>query len=282
VTINRKQYNIGLCPSPGKQNGKEFRTPIAMLQSYDADENRLTITIYMIREGMNPPDKIYDLKLCPKGEVCGCYYAVDVGWEINETLCSCDAFWTWPEEAGCLLKSGSLTGEKSGLHFTEELAEDPDREIYSINDIRNPECPGCGMSNQDRDTTIETPIPGEDFTLSGCIDEETCIALYGAAGCHPIGTSRFETVGFMGGPIASIVDSGTQLYEVTVGDQNILAHVCDRTEYAVGDWVALAKIGTEFPLDEFDHKVAVTNSNVPTIEDEDYQYIILPYTFQGL
>lgn len=399
MSIARKQYNLGLCPSPGKQKGKEYRTPVAISQSYDEETNRLTVTIYMIREGMNPPDKIYDLYLCPEGQQCGCRYPADVGWEINETLCTADIYWTWPEDAGCLLKSGALAGSKSGTHYTEELSEDPDWDIYPIGDIRNPECPGCGMSGADRETTAETPVPGEQFSLSGCIDEEACLGLYGVGGCHPIGSERFQTVGFMGGKVSVVSDTysdmsiwvqnildansaknfvkrilypdaypilwlseeeyathlmawsdygggyvvyptvvcndlknctelvrlndeaafqfaltngeyiyfvsaqdadrfstsykvvwlasewfdeGGNFYEdaylVDIGGESIPCWSTDKTPYGVGDWVALAKVGTEFPLDEFDHRVAVTNSNVPTVDE----YIILPFAFQGL
>lgn len=398
MTVARRYYELGICPSPGKQEGKDGRTPVALSQEYDEETNRLTVNVYMLRRGWNPPDKIYDMYLCQQMRQCGCSYNASVGWEINETLCTADVYWTWPSEAGCMLKSGSLAGSVSGSHYTEALAEAPGNAIYSVGDIRNPECPGCGMSNVDRETEIENPVPGEAITLSGCIDEESCLSLYGAGGCHPIGHERFETVGFMGGRVAvtsdtysttstwiqSILDAnaeknfvqrilypdsyptyqineeeyGTHLmmyssysgvyvvyptlvcndfnnctelillseeeafnfalrqgeyisftneddaelfstsykvvwlasewfdedgnffpdaYLVDIDGEPVPCWSTDPTGYEVGDWVALAKVGTEFPLDDFDNRVAVTNNNVPTVEE----YIIIPFQFAG-
>jgi hypothetical protein len=146
------------------------------------------------------------LSLCPEGQQCGCRYPADLGWQINSD-CSAKLSWRWPEAAGCLLKSGALVGSKSGALYTEQLYQDPGLEIYPVGDIRNPECPGCGVAGADRDSTVETPVPGELFSLSACIDEETCISLWGDGGCHPIGSELFQTVGFMGGVIAVISES---------------------------------------------------------------------------
>jgi hypothetical protein len=278
MTISRKQYNLDLCPSPGKQKGMEYRTPVGMSQEYDAETNRITVTIYMLPEGMNPPDKIIDLSLCPEGQQCGCRYPTEIGWQINDD-CSAKLYWTWPEAAKCLLKSGYLIGGKSGAIYLEELYQDPGNEIYPVGDIRNPDCPGCGMAGVDREATEDYPVPGELFSLSACIDEETCLSLWGAGGCHPIGSELFQTVGFMGGLIYDIFDEDARVYEVLVDGVLTGAQGTDLTKYTIGQWVALAKIGTEFPLDEWDERVPVTNQNVPTVGME--EYLIIPYQFAG-
>lgn len=278
MTIKRKQYDLELCPSPGKQKGRGYRYPVGMTQSYDRETNRITVTIYMMPEGMTVPDLIYDLYLCPEGQQCGCRYLADIGWQINDD-CSAELYWTWPAEAGCLLKSGTLTGSKSGLEYAEQLYQDPDGEIYPVGDIRNPDCPGCGMSDADREATEDTPVPGELFSLSACIDEETCLLLWGTGGCHAIGSIYYETVGFTGGLIHDAFDEDARVYEVWVGGVLTGAVGTDRTKYNPGDWVALAKLDTDFPVDEFGERVTVTNNNVPTVGIE--EYVIVPYQFVG-
>lgn len=143
-------------------------------------------------------------------------------------------------------------------------------------------------------------MPGELFTLNGNIDEETCNELYGQGEHHPLGSETFQTVGFMGGQVSAAgdywrfqvggvyyyseeqVEGGTLVAMYTVatefGDAFIPA--CDKTEYTVGEWVALAKIGTEFPTEEpYGQRATVTDGNVPTVDLE--EYVIVPYEFAG-
>lgn len=280
MAIRTRYFDIGICPSPGKQKGRDSRTPVAMSQSYDEETNTITVTVYLLREGMNPPDKVYDLYLCQQGQICGCHYSADIGWVAND---SGDAAfsWQWPESASCLLKLGYITGGKSGLIYTEELSGDPNEIIYPDDDIRNPECPGCGMAGEDRASIWNVPVPGERFSLSGCFDEETCIALYGANGCFPIGGVWYETTGFCGGEITEILDENARQYRVSVKGEFGTAYGTDQTLYQVGDWVALAKPGCEFPDPPYlgAPTPAVTNNNVCTLEAN--EYVIIPYAFEG-
>lgn len=279
MTLDRYQIRIGLCPDTGKTPAKEWSTPVAMQTSYDAEANRLTVTMRLLKLGRIKPDRILTMRLCPQGEQCGCRFPANVGWQINDD-CSAKLYWTWPESAKCLLKSGTLIGSQSGLVYTEQLYQDPDWAIYPVGDIRNPPCPGCGMAGADRESVEDTPVPGELFSLSGCFDEETCLSLWGTGGCHPIGSVYFQTVGFMGGIVHDIFDEAGRIYEVWVGGVLTGAMGCDMTEYQIGDYVALAKIGTEFPTEEpYDQRVPVTNVNVPTVGIE--EYMIIPYQFAG-
>lgn len=277
--VQRQRYEIGLCPSPGKRKGKEFRTPVAKEENYDEATNRLTVTIYLLKQGRIAPNRIYTFFLCPQGHVCGCDYSADLGWEILED-CAAKLFWQWPVDAGCLLKQGSLAGSKSGIVEFEELAVDPDEPIYPVGDSRNPDCPGCGMAGADREAIKDNPVPGELFSLTGCFDEEACLETYGAGGCRPIGSKLFQTVGFMGGIIHDVFDEDARIYEVMVGGVLTGAKGTDLTKYTIGQWVALAKIGTDFPLDEWGQRTPVTNENVPTVGVE--EYIIVPYAFLGV
>ena len=95
----RHAIEIGLCPSPGRQAGMEWRTPVAMEQSYDEETNRLTVTMYLLKAGRIKPDRILTAYLCPLGHACGCSYEADVGWEIQSD-CAAKLFWTWPADAG--------------------------------------------------------------------------------------------------------------------------------------------------------------------------------------
>ena len=136
------------------------------------------------------------------------------------------------------------------------------------------------MSGASRETIAETPVPGERFTVNACIDDESCIALYGEGGYQPIASELFQTVGFMGGEITDVIDEDARLYQVEVDGETTGAVGCDLTKHAIGDWVALAKIGTEFPVDEYTEDVVpVTNNNVPTVGIE--EYAIIPYLFEG-
>jgi hypothetical protein len=276
--VGRETIEIGLCPSPGRRKGKEFRTPVAKEESYDEATNRLTVTIYLLKQGRIAPNRIYTFFLCPGGHICGCDYSADVGWEILDN-CGASIFWKWPAAAGCLLKQGSLTGLKSGVLFTEQLSVDPGDVIYPVGDSRNPDCPGCGMSGHDRVIAADTPVPGESFPLAGCFDEETCLETYGAGGCKPIGQKLFQTVGFMGGLIHDVFDEEARVYEVMV--DGILTGVkgTDLTKYTIGQWVALAKVNTEFPLDDWGQRAPVTDQNVPSVGVE--EYIIVPFVFAG-
>lgn len=278
MAINRKQYELGLCPSPGRQNGKEYRTPVAISQSYDAETNRITVTIYMLREGMTPPDKIYDLYLCQEGQQCGCRYESTVGWRILES-CAAVIDWQWPSDAGCLLKSGYLSGSKTGIIYAQQLYEDPGWQIYPVGDIRNPECPGCGMAGDNAQGVADKPVPGERFTVFACIDEEACLSTWGEGGCHPIGADLFQTVGFMGGQIHDVFDEEARIYEVMVDGVLTGAQGTDLTTYNIGDWVALAKVHTEYPTDDEGERATVTNENVPMVGIE--EYMIIPFAFEG-
>ncbi len=165
----------------------------------------------------------------------------------------------------------------SGTVHVEELAIDPATVIYPVGDARNPACPGCGMAGAGREAVEDYPVPGERFTLVACIDEEACIETYGPGGCRAIGSELFQTVGFMGGVIHDVFDEEARIYEVMVDGELVGAQACDGTEYQIGQYVALAKIGTEFPVDEWENRVAVTNANVPPVAE----YNIVPYTFAG-
>ena len=70
-----------------------------METSYDEGENRLTVTMYMLRTGGTRPDRILTIYLCPTGRVCGCSFEAEVGWAINEN-CGTEISWSWPAEAG--------------------------------------------------------------------------------------------------------------------------------------------------------------------------------------
>ncbi len=95
----RDVYEIGLCPTPGKRKGKSWRTPVAMSESYDETNNRLTLTVYLLKQGRIAPDRIYDLFLCPLAATCGCSYEAPLGWEILDD-CSAKLSWQWPAAAG--------------------------------------------------------------------------------------------------------------------------------------------------------------------------------------
>jgi hypothetical protein len=278
LTVGRVTIRLGLCPSPGQQKGIWYRTPSKEIRYTKIDDDRIKISIPLIKVGRQVSDQIIRIALCPELMQCGCSYEAEVGWEI---LGNCEArlSWQWPEDAGCLLKAGTLSGAKSGVVQTEELATDPDMVIYPMGDSRNPDCPGCGMAGADREAVEDTPVPGERFTLTGCIDEEACIAAYGAGGCRPIGSELFQTVGFMGGLIHDVFDEAARIYEVMVDEVLTGAKGTDLTKYTIGQWVALAKIGTEFPFDEWEGRLPVTNANVPAVGVE--EYIIVPFTFAG-
>jgi len=92
-------YEVGLCPSPGKRKGKNWRTPVAQSESYDEATNRLTVTVYLLRQGRTAPDRIYDIFLCPAWETCGCAYGTALYWEILSN-CEANLYWQWPESAG--------------------------------------------------------------------------------------------------------------------------------------------------------------------------------------
>jgi hypothetical protein len=178
------------------------------------------------------------------------------------------------------LNQGTLAGSKSGTVHLEELAIDPAVVIYPVGDERNPDCAGCGMAGADREVVEDYPVPGERFLLIGCFDEEACLETYGAGGCRPIGSELFQTAGFMGGLIHDIFDEEARVYEVMVDGVLTGAKGTDLTKYTIGQWVALAKINTEFPVNEYEERIPVTNLNVPTVEIEDY--VIIPFAFSGV
>lgn len=164
--------------------------------------------------------------------------------------------------------------------FNEALFGDPGNPIYPVGDERNPKDPGAGLSGKRREATCEYPVPGERFTISGCFDDEACIALFGEDGCRALGGELFQTVGFMGGQIHDVFDEERRIYEVMVDGVLTGAQGTDLTKYQIGQWVALAKPGTEFPVNEWEERVPVTDANVPTVGIEDY--IIIPYQFAGV
>lgn len=165
--------------------------------------------------------------------------------------------------------------------FIDKLIYDPAGDpIYPRGDSRNDNLNLTGIAGAERECWCGAPVPGERFTLNACIDEETCIDLHGADGCHPIGSELYQTVGFMGGLIHDVFDEEARVYEVWVDGVLTSAQGTDLTKYDIGQYVALAKIDTDFPLDEFGQREAVTNNNVPTVGIE--EYVIIPYTFQGV
>jgi hypothetical protein len=95
----RQIFDIGLCPTPGVRKGKEWRSPVAMSESYDEETNRLTVTIGIMPTGRIVPDRIYTLFLCPEGMSCACDYSVSLEWQITDH-CMAVFVWTWPEDAG--------------------------------------------------------------------------------------------------------------------------------------------------------------------------------------
>ncbi len=273
--MDRVNIELGLCPSPGRMKAIWYRTPPKEITYTAVDENRIKITIPLIKIGRQVADRVIQIALCPEGYECGCSYAVDPTWEIL-TDCSVKLFWQWPD-AGCLLKSGSLAGSKSGAVSFEPLASDPGQVIYPVGDSRNPDCPGCGMSKGNREAVEGNPVPGERFTLNGCFDEESCIELFGAAGCRPLGSELFQTVGFIGGVIHDVFDEEARVYEVMVDGELTGAQGTDLTKYEIGQYVALAKVGTTFPLNPYGQRAPSTNINMMTVDE----YIIVPFQFQG-
>jgi len=276
MTVDRATIRLGLCPSPGQQRAIWYRTPSKEIQYTTIDENRIKITIPLIKVGRLLSDRVIRIALCPEGYECGCSYGADPGWEILAD-CAAKILWQWPD-AGCLLKQGSLTGSKSGVVHIEQLVADPDAPIYPVGDERNPDCPGCGMSEGDREAVEDNPVPGERFTLNGCFDEESCIETFGAGGCRPLGSELFQTVGFMGGIIHDVFDEEARVYEVLVDGELTGAKGTDLTKYEIGQYVALAKIGTVFPLNAYDQRAPSTNINMMTVGE----YIIVPFRFQGM
>jgi hypothetical protein len=99
MTIPRQQYNLGICPSPGKQPGIIYRTPRGMWEEYDAETNRLTVHIPLLPIGHIYPDMICDVGLCPDGQACGCHFETEVHWEILN-IYAATVSWTWPADAG--------------------------------------------------------------------------------------------------------------------------------------------------------------------------------------
>lgn len=280
MSIERVRIQIGDCPSPGKMKGiTERLTGAALQQSYDSEENRLTVTVYLLPEGRIKPDKVVELSLCPQGQQCACMYQTGLSWEATS---NCDALfeWQWPERGGCLQKTGQLSGDFAGLIHNEELSGDPGHTIYKVGDSRNPDCPGCGMAGRNRSTIWNVPVPGEGFSLIGCYDEEACYSLYGGETppCIGVGSKYWETTGFCGGQIISVIDQDSGIYQVSVKGQTGTAHAVDRSVYDVGEWVALLKIGCEFPTGEYETP-PVTSDNVCTLQPDDY--FIMPYHFRG-
>lgn len=80
--------------------GREWSTPVDMEQYYDEEENRLYVTVYLLKKNRIKPDRILTMYLCPEGQVCGCFYSAAVGWEIQDILCTTLLSWQWPAEAG--------------------------------------------------------------------------------------------------------------------------------------------------------------------------------------
>jgi len=166
------------------------------------------------------------------------------------------------------------------LLYEELIAGDPGNPVYPRGDARNDALNLTGMAGRSRQVACGAPVPGERFSLSACVDEETCLDVWGEGGCHPIGGEVFQTVGFMGGRVTDIIDAELFLYEVNVDGETTGAVSCDGTPYNIGDWVALAKTGTEFPLTvDYEQRDTVTDSNVPEVGIEDY--VIIPYRFVG-
>lgn len=99
MSADRNSFELGICPSPGRQPGKDWRIPVDISTSYDGDANRLTVTVRMLRTGKARPDGILTMYLCPTGSVCGCSYSAAVGWAIDGN-CGATISWTWPSEAG--------------------------------------------------------------------------------------------------------------------------------------------------------------------------------------
>jgi len=98
MSAARQIFDIGICPSPGKRQGKEWRAPVPISESYDEATNRLTVTVGLVRAGRIAPDRIYEIYLCRVGLSCGCGYGAEVHWQILEH-CGAKLYWTWPSDA---------------------------------------------------------------------------------------------------------------------------------------------------------------------------------------
>jgi len=263
------------------QGGTERLTGAALTQSYDAEHNRLTVTVLLLRQGRVRPDKVVELWLCPQGHQCACAYQAALTWSADSNL-NADFVWQWPERARCLQKIGQLVGMFAGLIHHEQLGGDPGHVIYAYGDDRNPDCPGCGMAGRNRSAMWNVPVPGEGFSLIGCYDEEACYGLYGGTEppCIGVGTCWWETTGFCGGRVLAVLNEEQRQYRVDVKGQIGIAYGVDRSSYEVGEWVALVKPGCEFPTDEEQTRIEVTSGNVCTVGEPD-DYVIMPYGFRG-
>lgn len=275
--IETANIEVGSCPSPGKRKAIEYYRPRA-IEYNEVDETHLEITIYGFKDGRTISDLVITLLGCPEGQTCYCDYISSLFWQADSN-CNAEFSWAWPSDGGCLQKKGQLSGSKSGLISIEQLLGDPGWPIYPIGDSRNPDCPGCGMAGAERETQWNVPVPGEYFGLVGCYDEEGCLSIYGPEGCKGLGGKHYETTGFCGGVISEILDEDKRKYEVSVKGETGVAYGVDFTVYGVGEFVALLKLGCEFPTDGEGNLVPVTSSNVCKKNVD--EYLILPFGFQG-
>jgi hypothetical protein len=99
MSVDRATIQLGLCPSPGKGKAIWYRTPPKEIRYTTIDENRIKVTIPLIRVGRQISDLICRIALCPAYMQCGCSHEAALGWEIT-ALCAAKLYWQWPESAG--------------------------------------------------------------------------------------------------------------------------------------------------------------------------------------
>lgn len=222
----------------------------------------------------------YTFCLCPKHNVnkCACEYNIDdMHWNIVGGADDEEWFVTWTNPDTCCTNwiklvsyfSGDVMIEYAGSPMPGGRLGDIIRSItfspygiWSDNDSRWEEtsvpigdlgwiCDRLRwklmtFSNQQRyyihgHGTLVQGVPGENIKIQGWINDTGC--------SNPVDFTGewLETVGLIGGEVKEVINYETQEYKVELKGNNYNIKATDFTRYAVGDWVAVQKIGAKPP-----------------------------------
>lgn len=289
------EYELEICPSPAMEGGIEHEELDGQSGGVSRSagtefDYEFVINICPEGDGGCGAQHLFTLEICPQ---CNSGFSYDLtgicideaGRKIPVVICGCDydanTVYGWSAGSLCLvdislalnfvacnLMEISIVGSRSGPLHSESggaVSSDP---IYPLNDSRNPTYPAQGLSNKTVTVESQTLIPGENLFAALTFDDSACEEKYPPDGIMPVEPPiYFETTGFVGGTIIEIVDEDSRIYRVQCKGTTVKVYGSDWYEYAVGDWVALAKIGTDFP-DGFPGLANLTNANVEkTIPD---------------
>lgn len=116
-------------------------------------------------------------------------------------------------------------------------------------------------------------VPGEPLKIRGGFDDAGC------SDPQDLASLWLETVGLIGGQVKQVISLEDGEYIVAVKDVDVNLKTSDFTQYSVGDWVGIQKVGTKPPrgypsvsrwMDEdgvwHDPVPDITDQNVPKVD----------------